>query len=152
PSASSPRPTSSCARRPRSPSSRRPDPQRPADLRHQAGPLASRSVAGGSARMHPTVLLPAAACLTSAACAGFIAAREAPRNTALLIAIIYLGTAWWALCEVAVSLATSHDEALLWMRASVPGWILLGPLVLHLFSTVAGEAGRRTRALLFGLY
>src|SRR5262245_30911458 len=102
--------------------------------------------------MHPTVLLPAAACLTSAVCAGFIAAREAPRPVARLIAVIYVGTAWWALCEVAIGLAPDGASALAWSRASVPGWIFLGPLVLHLFATVAEESGRRTRRLLLALY
>jgi signal transduction histidine kinase len=102
--------------------------------------------------MHPTVLLPAAACLTSAACAGFIAAREAPRHAARLIGAIYVGTAWWALCEVAVALVPEREAALAWMRASAPGWIFLGPLVLHVFATVAEETGRRTRRLLLALY
>src|SRR5262245_12772501 len=102
--------------------------------------------------MHPTVLLPAAACLTSAVCAGFIAAREAPRPAARLIGLIYVGAAWWALCEVAVALVPDGDSALAWMRASTPGWIFLGPLLLHLFATVAEETGGRTRRLLFVLY
>jgi signal transduction histidine kinase len=102
--------------------------------------------------MPATVLLPAAACLTSAVCAGFMVAREAPRSTARLIGVIYVGTAWWALCEVAVVLAQDRGTALAWMRASAPGWIFLGPLVLHLFATVAEETGRRTRRLLLALY
>jgi PAS domain S-box-containing protein len=102
--------------------------------------------------MHPYVLIPAAASLTSAACAGFMVAREAPGATARLTAAVYLGSAWWALCELAACLATSREPALLWLRAGVPGWIFLGPLVLHLFASVAGETGRRTRGLMLALY
>jgi len=102
--------------------------------------------------MHPYVLLVAAACLTSAACAGFIAARAARRPAARLVGAIFLGTAWWALCDVATCLVSSRSSALIWMRASAPGWIFLGPLVLHFFATLGGDESVRTRRLLGALY
>jgi signal transduction histidine kinase len=102
--------------------------------------------------MHPYVLLVAAACLTSAACAGFTAARAARQPAARLVAVIFLGTAWWALCDVAAGVATSPELALTWIRASAPGWIFLGPLVLHFFTVLAGDASIRTRRLLGALY
>jgi len=98
--------------------------------------------------MHPYALLVAAACLTSAACAGFMAARGARRTGARLVAAIFLGTAWWALCDLAVCLVTSREAALAWLRASAPGWIFLGPLVLHFFATLAGDRSVRTRRLI----
>jgi len=98
--------------------------------------------------MHPYALLVAAACLTSAACGGFTAARAAQRPTARLVAAIFLGTAWWALCNLATSLVTSREAAILWMRASAPGWIFLGPLVLHFFAELVGDQSRRTQRLI----
>ena len=102
--------------------------------------------------MHPTVLLPAAACLTSAAFAGFSVARAARRPAAWLIGAIFLGTAWWALCDVALALVTSRESALAWMRASTLGWIFVGPLVLHFFAALAGDESLRVRRLLQALY
>ena len=94
--------------------------------------------------MHPYVLLVAAACLTSAACAGFSVARSSRRPPARLVAAIFFATAWWALCDVATCLVSSREAALAWMRAAVPGWIFLGPLVLHFCTELAGNVSPRT--------
>jgi two-component system NtrC family sensor kinase len=102
--------------------------------------------------MHPYALLVAAACLTSAACAGFTTARAARRPATRLVAAIFLGTAWWALCDLATCLVTSREAALAWIRASAPGWIFLGPLVLHFFAVLADDHRRRTHRLILVFY
>jgi len=102
--------------------------------------------------MHPYALVPAAACLICGVCAGYLSGREARRPGARAGAALLLGAAWWALCELAWNLSPDPASALRWMRASAPGWIFVGPLVLHLFVAAGADRGRRRRVVLPCLY
>jgi PAS domain S-box-containing protein len=63
-----------------------------------------------------------------------------------------LASAYWAICETAWNLAGDADTALAWVRASAPGWLFIGPVVLHLFLEAEGGAWQRLRRLLPPLY
>ena len=90
--------------------------------------------------MHAYVLLVATAALVSALCAGGIFARD-PRGLASRRgAALMLVSAYWAICEVAWNLAADADTSLAWVRASAPGWLFIGPVVLQLF--LEAEGGR----------
>ncbi len=102
--------------------------------------------------MHLYALVPAAACLICGVSAGYVSGREVRRPGARPGAALLLGAAWWALCELAWNLSPDPASALRWMRASAPGWIFLGPLVLHLFVAAGGDRGVRRRLLLPSLY
>lgn len=102
--------------------------------------------------MHPYALAVAAACLVSAACAGFTAARAPGRTAERRAVALFLGAAWWALCDLAASIATTRETAIAWNRIAAPGWIFLGPLVLHFCAALSGDDRPRTRGLVAGLY
>ena len=90
--------------------------------------------------MSSYVLLLGIACVVNAVAAGAIASRTWERTESRVIAAMHLGAAWWALCEVLWNLAPDAETAIFWVRASSPGWLFIGSLVLHAF--VALDGGR----------
>ncbi len=102
--------------------------------------------------MHAYVLLVATSALVSALCAGGIFARD-PRGLASRRgAALLLVSAYWAICETAWNLAADADTALAWVRASAPGWLFIGPVVLQLFLEAEGGPWPRLRRLVRPLY
>ncbi len=102
--------------------------------------------------MHAYVLLVATAALVSAMCAGGILARDPLGRATRRGAALMLAAAYWAICEVAWNLATDHDTALAWVRASAPGWLFAGPVTLQLFLEAEGGPWPRLRRLVLPLY
>ena len=102
--------------------------------------------------MNAYVLLVATAALVSALCAGGILARDPMGRASWRGAALMLVSAYWAICEVAWNLATDHDTALAWVRASAPGWLFHGPVVLQLFLEAEGGPWPRLRRLVPPLY
>ncbi len=102
--------------------------------------------------MHLYVLLVATAALVSALCAGGIFARDPVGRASRRGAALMLASAYWAICEVAWNLATDRDTALSLVRASAPGWLFHGPVVLQLFLEAEGGAWPRLRRLVLPLY
>jgi signal transduction histidine kinase len=102
--------------------------------------------------MHAYVLLVATSALVSALCAGGIFARD-PRGLASRRgAALLLVSAYWAICETVWNLAGDAGAALIWVRASAPGWLLIGPVVLQLFLEAEGGPWPRLRRLVRPLY
>jgi signal transduction histidine kinase len=63
---------------------------------------------------------------------------------------LHIAAAWWGLCEVGWNLAPDVGASLTWMRASTPGWIFVGPLVLHTFVSRVGASAAIRRMLTWG--
>jgi len=102
--------------------------------------------------VHPYLLLPMAASALCAACAGGIFMQSPGQGTSRRAALLVLGAAFWALCEVVWNLAPDAETALFWIRLSGPGWMFVGPLVLHVFLDTSPLARPRLRRALPLLY
>ena len=102
--------------------------------------------------MHAYVLLLATAALVSALCAGGIFARDPQGRPSRRGAALMLASAYWAICEVAWNLAADAGTSLGWVRASAPGWLFHGPVVLQLFLEAEGGDWPRLRRLVRPLY
>jgi PAS domain S-box-containing protein len=103
--------------------------------------------------MHSYHLALAATSVISAACAGFVFARDPRRRDGQMMALMLLGAAWWETCAVAWNLAPDATAARWWMRCSSPGWIFVGPMALHVFAGSGrrgAETVKRLRAVLYG--
>jgi PAS domain S-box-containing protein len=102
--------------------------------------------------MQAYVFLLATAAIVSALCAGGVLARDPTGRASRRGAALLLVSSYWAICEVAWNLAVDHDTALAWVRASAPGWLFHGPVVLQLFLEAEGGAWPRLRRLVVPLY
>ena len=102
--------------------------------------------------MNAYVLLVASAALISALCAGGILARDPLGRASRRGCLLLLVSAYWAICEVAWNLAPNRATALTWVRASAPGWLFHGPVVLQLFLEAEGGPWPRLRRLVVPLY
>ncbi len=81
---------------------------------------------------HSYVLLLMLTTVVNAACAGgflLVAPERVPNR---LAAALLGAPAFWALCAVAWNVAPDPESALFWMHISTPGWIFVGPVVLHI--------------------
>jgi PAS domain S-box-containing protein len=102
--------------------------------------------------MHPYHLVLAAASLICAACAGALFARDPRRRDSQMMALVLLGAAWWGACGVAWNLAPDEASARSLMRLSTPGWIFVGPMVLHIFAGSGRRGSEKLRGPLVALY
>jgi len=84
--------------------------------------------------VHPSSFIPLAAATGAAALASAILARDPGSRANWLAAGSMACTGWWAFCELAASLATRPEVALVWLRAVGPALLLLGPLLLDVLS------------------
>lgn len=102
--------------------------------------------------MHAYVLLVATAAIVSALCAGGILASDPRGRASRRGAALLFVSSYWAISEVAWNLAADRETALAWVRASAPGWLFHGPVVLQLFLEAEGGAWPRLRRLVPPLY
>jgi signal transduction histidine kinase len=102
--------------------------------------------------MHPYLLLVAAACGVSAFCAGGLYARSPGHPASRLAALLLAGASYWAGCEVFWNSAPDAETAAALVRAAAPGWIFVGPVVLHTFLSASSSSAPRLRRLLVPLY
>ncbi len=102
--------------------------------------------------MNPFVLPPLVACIACCMLTMAILRRGAHHRATRLAGTLTLAAAFWALCETLWT--TAHDpDVVLWLvRASGLGWILIGPINLHLFLELTGHPARRHRGLLSAIY
>jgi len=100
--------------------------------------------------MQPYIVLLGVAVLVNAFCAGLILSRDRHRLENRVIGGLHASVAWWGMCEVIWNLAPDAATSLAWMRASAPGWIFVGPLVLHAFAAHLGGSAPFRRRLVFG--
>ena len=102
--------------------------------------------------MHPYLLIPLSTCAISAALAGVIWMRGSPSRSSRLTALLVAGAGFWSFCEVLAQSSQSAEAAIFWLRASAPGWIFSGPLILHLCLEVIHTRPEPVRSLLAALY
>jgi signal transduction histidine kinase len=95
---------------------------------------------------------PLLSALVTAALAAAILARDASQRANRLGAAILAGASFWASCQVLWTLQPDPQIALRLIKASVFGWIWIGPLLLHLFLELSGEALPKVRRRLPLLY
>jgi signal transduction histidine kinase len=82
--------------------------------------------------MNPYFLLPLVSGMACLVFAVLVFARDPSLTTHRLLGLILAGGAWWGVCDALWTLAPDEASALLLARASLPGWIFVGPLALHL--------------------
>lgn len=70
-------------------------------------------------------------------------ARDTQRHASRLAAALAACGAWWAGCELFWSTATDAETALFIVRLSAPGWLVIGPVGLHLFLELTAHPARR---------
>jgi PAS domain S-box-containing protein len=102
--------------------------------------------------MHPYHLALAAGSVISAVCAGCIFGQNPRRRESQLAALVLLGAAWWGICEVAWNMAPDAASARRLMRLSAPGWVFVGPLVLHAFARSGARVSEGLGTMLTVLY
>jgi PAS domain S-box-containing protein len=102
--------------------------------------------------MHPYPLALGAASVISAACAGTLLGRSPWRRDSQMAGLLLLGSAWWAMCQVAWNLASDADSALWLMRLASPGWLFAGPLALHVYAGASRGTAREVAPLLPAAY
>ena len=102
--------------------------------------------------MHPYPLVLAVSAIVTAVCAGCIYTHAPRRRDSQTAALLLAGVAWWGLCEVAWNVSASADAARSLMRLSAPGWLFIGPMVLHIYAGANPQARAKVRVLLPSLY
>lgn len=102
--------------------------------------------------MNLYLLFPLLSCIACSALAVAVLARDTTRRASRICAATAICGAWWALCEVLWNTASDPESALLLVTLSAPGWMLIGPAVLHLCLELAGHPHRESRGLLGTIY
>lgn len=102
--------------------------------------------------MNAYLLLPLVSCIASASLGVAVLARDSTRRSSYLCALVAGFAVWWAGCEILWNTASNSTAALRIICASAPGWIMIGPAILHLFLELTGHPVRLRRWLLPVLY
>jgi signal transduction histidine kinase len=98
------------------------------------------------------LLLSLLASVLCATLATAILARDSTHGASRLSAAMLYGAAFWAGCEVMWTVTPDADTALALVKLSALGWVLLGPMSLHLVIEVLGDPAERLRRRLPHLY
>ena len=93
--------------------------------------------------MHPYTLLLAFACLVCAGCGGALYLQAPSRRVHQLAALLLVGCAHWALCQALLTMTRDPVTARQIFDVAVPGWIFVGPLMLHIAMEMAGTQRRQ---------
>jgi signal transduction histidine kinase len=102
--------------------------------------------------MNLYMLMPLAACLACSMLAVAVLARDSTRRASLLAAGVAFCGAWWAGLEVIWTGADDPRIAVQLIRLSAPGWMFIGPVILHLFLELTSHPGLARRWVLPALY
>ena len=98
--------------------------------------------------MNPYFILPLASGLACLAFGSVIRARDPEEISNRCVSALLLGASFWGVCEALWTLAPDAVSAEHILRFSAPGWILIGPVCMHLFLAQQRDAGSELRALL----
>jgi len=98
------------------------------------------------------VLLPIVSCVAYCVLATAILLRDSRHPANRAGAALCAACAHWALCEALWNSAHEAQAALLLVKASSLGWVLMGPIALHLFLIVTNHPSLRWRPLMPSLY
>ena len=94
------------------------------------------------------LVLPLFACVASSVLATVIFCRSANDRASRDAVILLCGGAFWAACEVLLNTRTDPNSALVLVKASVVGWVWIGPLGVRLLLQVTGEEAPHVRRAL----
>ena len=98
------------------------------------------------------VLLPILSCVAYSVLATVILIRDSRHPAHRAGAALCAAGAHWALCEALWNSAHDGQAVLLLVKLSSLGWVMLGPIALHLFLIVTSHPALRWRALMPCLY
>lgn len=102
--------------------------------------------------MNPYFLLPLVSALACLAFGVVIWTRDPEATSNRCATALLLGPSYWGVCEALWTLAPDAATAEFLVRASVPGWIAIGPLCMQLFLAQEGRTWKRLRRLLPAAY
>jgi signal transduction histidine kinase len=98
------------------------------------------------------VLLPILSCIAYCVLATAILLRDSRHPANRVGAALCAAGAYWALCEALWNSAHDARAALLLIRLSSLGWVMIGPIAFHLFLIVTSHPALRWRPLIPSLY
>jgi PAS domain S-box-containing protein len=81
-----------------------------------------------------------------------ILVRDTRRRASRLAVALAVCGAWWAGCELFWNTTTDAQAALFIVRLAAPGWLIIGPVVLHLFLELTAHPARHHHGPLALLY
>lgn len=102
--------------------------------------------------MNLYLLVPLFAVLVSTVLAVVIGSQDPRDPLCRRAALLFVGIAFWATCELLAAAATDPQQALVLARLTSLGWAPLGPLSLDVLLRLAGQRGARARRALPWLY
>ncbi len=91
------------------------------------------------------LVLPLFACVTSSVLATVIFCRSPNDRASRDVVLLLYGGTFWAACEVLLNTRTDPNSALVLVKASVVGWVWIGPLGVRLLLQVTGEEAPHVR-------
>jgi PAS domain S-box-containing protein len=98
------------------------------------------------------VLLPILSCVAYCVLATVILIRDSRHLANRVGATLCAAGAHWALCEALWNSAHDGQVVLLLVKLSSLGWVMIGPIALHLFLIVTSHPALRWRPLIPSLY
>jgi len=102
--------------------------------------------------MHPFHVVLLVTCIACAVFGTSVLTRDTRETTNRLASAIIFGGAWWAFCELLWTQAADPGDAMVLIKLSALGWVMIGPLGLQLMMELVGDTDRRRRRALRGLY
>jgi len=98
------------------------------------------------------VLLPIVSCVAYCVLATVILIRDTRHPAHRTGTLLCAAGAYWALCEALWNSAHDGQAVLLLVKLSSLGWVMLGPIALHLFLIVTSHPALRWRPLMPSIY
>jgi signal transduction histidine kinase len=102
--------------------------------------------------MHPFHIVLLVSCVACAIFGTSVLTRDTREVSNRLASAIIFGGSWWAGCELLWCHASDPDDALVLVKLSALGWVMIGPLGLQLMMELVGDASVMRRRLLRALY
>ena len=106
----------------------------------------------GVLSVHPYTLLLAIAALVCAACGGALYLQDRSRRVHQLAAALMVGCGYWSLCQALSTVTSDRAVARAIANVAAPGWIFIGPLMLHIAMETSGPQARALRWFRNALY
>lgn len=102
--------------------------------------------------MHPFHIVLLGSCVACAIFGTSVLTRDTREVSNRLASAIIFGGSWWAGCELLWCHASDPEEALVLVKLSALGWVMIGPLGLQLMMELVGDTSVLRRRMLRALY
>jgi signal transduction histidine kinase len=106
----------------------------------------------GVLSVHLYTLLLAIAALVCAGCGGALYLQDRSRRVHQLAAALMVGCGYWSLCQALSTVTSDREVARAIADVAAPGWIFIGPLMLHIAMATSGPQARALRWFRNALY